>query len=52
MVQRHAARFCRNDYKTIDKGCVTEMIRKLNLEPLNIRRTAKAATNILSSPGQ
>ena len=41
MVQRRADRFCHNDYKTIEKGCVTEMIRKLNVEPLNIRRTNK-----------
>ena len=25
MVQRRAARFCHNDYKTIEKGCVSEM---------------------------
>ena len=42
--QRRAARFCHNDYKTIEKGCVSEMIRKLNLEPLNIRRTNKRLT--------
>ena len=39
MVQRRAARFCHNDYKTIKKGRMSEMIEKLNLEPLNIRRT-------------
>ena len=44
MVQRRAARFCHNDYKTIEKGCVSEMIRTLNLEPLNIRRTNKRLT--------
>ena len=44
MVQRRAARFSHNDYKTIEKGCVSEMIRKLNLEPLNIRRTNKRLT--------
>ena len=44
MVQRRAARFCHDDYKTIEKGCVSEMIRKLNLEPLNIRRTNKRLT--------
>ena len=44
MIQRRAARFCHNDYKTIEKGCVAEMIRKLNLEPLNIRRTNKRLT--------
>ena len=44
MVQRRAARFCHNDYKTIEKGCVSEMIRKLNLEPLHIRRPNKRLT--------
>ena len=46
MVQRRAARFCHNDYKTIEKGRVSEMIRKLNLqlERLNIRRTNKRLT--------
>ena len=46
MVQRRAARFCHNDYETIEKGCVSEMIRKLNLglERLNIRRTNKRLT--------
>ena len=44
IVQIRAARFCHNDYKTIEKGCVSEMIRKLNLEPLNIRRTNKRLT--------
>ena len=41
MVQRRVARFCHNDYKTIEKGCMCEMIDKLYLEPLNIttRRT-------------
>ena len=44
MVQTRAARFCHNDYKTIENGCVSEMIRKLNFEPLNIRRTNKRLT--------
>ena len=44
MVQRRAARFCYNDYKTIEKGCMSEMIGKLNLEPLNIRRTNRRLT--------
>ena len=44
MVQRRAARFCHNYIQTIEKGCVSEMIRKLNLEPLNIRRTNKRHT--------
>ena len=39
MVQRRAARFCHKDYKTIEKRCMSEMIGRLNLEPLNIRRT-------------
>ena len=32
-------RFCHNDYKTIEKGSMSEMIGKLILEPLNIRCT-------------
>ena len=44
MVQRRAAHFCHNDYKTIEKGCMSEMIGKLNLEPLNIRRTNRRLT--------
>ena len=44
MIQRRAARFCHNDYKTIEKGCMSEMIGKLNLEPLNIRRTNRRLT--------
>ena len=44
MAQRRAAGFCQNAYKTIEKGCVTKMIRKLNLEPLNTRRTNKRLT--------
>ena len=43
MVQRRA-RFCHTDYKTIEKGCVSEMIGKLNLEPLNISRTNRRLT--------
>ena len=30
--------------KTIEKGCISEMIGKLNLEPLNIRRTYRRLT--------
>ena len=44
MGQRRAARFCHNDYITIEKGCMSEMIGKLNLEPLNIRRTNRRLT--------
>ena len=46
MVQRRAARFCHNDYKTknLEKGRMSEMIGKLNLEPLNIRRTNRLLT--------
>ena len=44
MVQRRAARFCHNDYKTIEEGWMSEMIGKLNLEPLNIRRTNRQLT--------
>ena len=39
MDQRRAARFCHNDYKIIEHGCMSEMIGTLHLEPLNIRRT-------------
>ena len=42
--KRRAARFCHNDYKTIEKGCMSEMMGKLNLEPLNIRRTNRRLT--------
>ena len=41
------------DYKTIEKGCMSEMIGKLNLEPLNIRRLTifhKAITGHLALP--
>ena len=45
MVQRRAASFCHNDYKKkIEHGCMSEMIGKLNLEPLNIRRTNRRLT--------
>ena len=44
MVQRRAARFCHNDYKTIEKGCMSEMIGTLNLETLSIRRTNRRLT--------
>ena len=44
MVQRRAARFCHNDYKIIEKGCMSETIGKLNLVPLNIRRTNRQLT--------
>ena len=30
MVQRPAAGFCYNDYKTVERGCMSEMIGKLN----------------------
>ncbi len=36
--------FCHNDYKTIEKGWMSEMIGKLILEPLNIRRTNRRLT--------
>ena len=39
IVQRRAFPFCHNDYKIIEKGCLSEMTVKLNLEPLNIRHT-------------
>ena len=44
MVQRRAARLCHNDYTTIENGCVSDMIRKLNVQPLHIRRTNKRLT--------
>ena len=44
MVQRHASRFCHNDYKTIQKGCVSEMIGKLNLESQKKRRPNRRLT--------
>ena len=44
MVRRRAARFCHNDYKTIEKGCMPETMGILNLEPLNIRRTKRRLT--------
>ena len=44
IVQRRESRFSHNDYKTIEKGCVSEMIGKINLESLNIRRTNRRLT--------
>ena len=44
MVQSSAARFCHNDHKTIEKGCMSEIICTLNLEPLNITRTNRRLT--------
>ena len=41
MVQRRAARFCLNDYKTKSKGCVTEMLHKLNWDSLSTRRQTR-----------
>ena len=35
---------CHNDYKTIERGCMSEMIGKLNLESLNIRRRNRRIT--------
>ena len=48
MVLRRAARMCHNDYKTIEKGCVSEMIWKLNLEPLNKVNMHKQTTHNIS----
>lgn len=57
MVQRRAVRFCLNDYKTKSKGCVTDMLNKLEWETLaerrHIRRLAifhKAVNGHLSLP--
>ena len=44
MVQRRAARFCHNDYKTIEMGCMSEMIGQLNFEPVNIRHSDRRLT--------
>ena len=46
MVQRRAARFSHNDdrLKTKENGCMSEIVGKLNLEPLNIRRTNRRLT--------
>jgi len=37
-IQRHAARFITGDYRSRDSGCVTDMLRKLELQPLQDRR--------------
>ena len=37
-VQRQAARFITNDYKTKSEGCMTKMLQELDLPPLQDRR--------------
>jgi len=37
-VQKRAARFIVNDYKSKDPGCVTNMLKELTLEELSLRR--------------
>ena len=39
MVQIRAARICRNEYKTMERGRLSEIVEQLHLEPLNIRCT-------------
>ena len=36
-VQRQAARFITNDYKTKSEGCMTKMLQELDLPPLQDR---------------
>jgi hypothetical protein len=45
-VQRRAARFITGDYKTREEGCVTNMISRLELKPLVVRRR-EARLNIM-----
>ena len=41
MVQRRAARFVTGDYQTKSKGCMSDMLNKLNWDSLQSRRTAR-----------
>ena len=41
MVQRRAARFVAGDYQTKSKGCMSDMLNKLDWESLQSRRTAR-----------
>ncbi|KAH3783800.1 hypothetical protein DPMN_161750 [Dreissena polymorpha] len=43
-VQRSAAMFITRDYRSRQPGCVTEMLRKLELPPLQDRRRAQRLT--------
>ncbi|KAH3738382.1 hypothetical protein DPMN_045016 [Dreissena polymorpha] len=43
-VQRSAARFITRDYRSRQPGCVTEMLHKLELSPLQDRRRAQRLT--------
>ena len=40
-IQRKAARFIKNDYKSRSPGCVTKMLQDLDLNPLKDRRKEK-----------
>ncbi|XP_072030812.1 uncharacterized protein [Amphiura filiformis] len=40
-VQKRAARFILNDYKSKSPGCATQMVKDLELEPLSTRRKAR-----------
>ena len=40
-VQRRAARFCPNDFRSKSPGCVTNMIKKLEWESLTDRRQTR-----------
>ena len=40
-IQRKAARFIKNDYKSRSPGCVTKMLQDLDLKPLKDRRKEK-----------
>lgn len=40
-VQKRAARFILNDYKSRTPGCATQMVKDLGLEPLTTRRKAR-----------
>ena len=40
-VQKRAARFILNDYKSKSPGCATQMVKDLGLEPLTTRRKAR-----------
>ena len=43
-IQRQAARFIQNDYRSKDPGCVTHMLKVLNLPLLRNRRMNKRLT--------
>jgi hypothetical protein len=45
-IQRQAARFIKRDYRTREAGCVTNMLRDLNLPPLEERRKHQRLTTL------